>query len=124
MTATAAATAVEAAATMEAATTAVEAAGGCMRLEPTRMHRCAETRPPTRRIRAHGAAVVEASESARSKRGLAVELRAADDGPRRRRTMKLARMKSRRACGLHCRVFTEGRPPCNHVMPMCEGRAM
>ena len=106
--ATAVATAVEAAASaMEAtARTAVETAGECMRLEPTRMHGCSETRPPTRRIRAHGAAVVEAGESARSKRGLAVETWAARERPRRRRTMKLARMKGRRALGVHCWVFT------------------
>ena len=49
--ATAAATAVEAAAATAVETTgfaAVEAAGGCMRLEPTPMHGCSETRPPTR----------------------------------------------------------------------------
>src|SRR5438876_10993483 len=93
-----------------------------MRLEPT--HGCSETRPPTRRIRTHGAAVVKAGESARSKRGLAVELRAGHEGPRRRRAMKLALMKGRCALGVHCRVVTRDRPPCNHVMPMCEGRAM
>src|SRR5947207_8508457 len=110
---------------MEAAfATAMKAAGRCMRLEPTCMRGSSETRTAARRIRTDDAAMVEAGESAGSKRRLAVELRAAHEGPRARRTMELARAKGRRAPGLRCRVFTEGRPACDDVMPMCERRAM
>src|SRR5437879_281826 len=108
---------------MEAATSAameatrfaaMEAPDRCMRLEPASMRGGSETRTATRRIRTDDAAMVEAGESAGSKRRLAMELRAAREGRHGRRTMKIARMKGRRAPALHHRGLTEGRPACDH----------
>src|SRR5207253_10966848 len=65
---------------------AMEAADRCMRYEPACMHADSETRPTARRVRTDDAAMGEAGESAGSKRRLAVELRAAREGPHRRRT--------------------------------------